>query len=356
MSTYYKELSNHRDTENTLEILKALPDFCMEFYNGHILRFTPKTQFNYAFKFRVFLTFLHEYNPYFSKKSIKDITLDDLSLLCQDDIEDFQVWLRKKQNCPLKPSKPVEYNSASTIENYLAIVSSYYSYFVGKGKISRHPILGMVREKKKEKPLIYMAEDDKKDFIQTVRTGNGLSEKQKTFFDKNALRDQCIMILLLDTGIRVSELVGLDVDDIDFKHHKLKIMRKGNYENEVFFSDDTTYLLQEYLEVRDMYQPVDDENALFLVGIGKYKGQRLSVRSIETMVKKFAKAAGVSDFNNITPHKLRSTYAMSMLNATGDVTIVQQQLGHSKIDTTMHYLQRDSTVKELHRNDNHLLS
>ena len=129
-----------------------------------------------------------------------------------------------------------------------------------------------------------------------------MSGKEKIRDKSNsAIRDATILMVLFDTGIRVSELVGLDLDDIDFKHHSLKVVRKGNKEDSVNFSDATEELLKGYLEERKTYQPVDDEYALFLVSIGKYKGERISVRSVEKLVKKYAMASGVPNASKISP-------------------------------------------------------
>ena len=197
-----------------------------------------------------------------------------------------------------------------------------------------------------------MEADERDEMLEAAWGGDQLSERQRKIRDKSnsAIRDATILMVLFDTGIRVSELVGLDLDDIDFKHHSLKVVRKGNKEDSVNFSDATEELLKGYLEERKTYQPVDDEYALFLVSIGKYKGERISVRSVEKLVKKYAMASGVPNASKISPHKLRSSYAMAMLDATSNISLVQKQLGHQFIGTTSKYAEARNRDKETYRN------
>ena len=181
----------------------------------------------------------------------------------------------------------------------------------------------------------------------TIQSGEGLSKRQKLSLDKNMLRELCICSLLLDTGIRVSELVGIDIDDINMNKNMIYINRKGAKEGHVYFSQDMKMLLEEYLEFREYYSPTDDERALFLASTAKNKGHRLSVRSVQLLVKKYAIAAKIPKARQITPHKLRSSFAMDALKATGNLALVQKMLGHDNISTTTIYAQaEDSDVIE----------
>lgn len=352
MSVEYKKETEAIDTEKTLQLLNdVLPDFCRIYYNEREIRLSPKTQYDYACKMKIFLEYLHNNNSYFAKKTIKEITIDDMAKLTQEDFTEFVSWLLK-QNAVRSSEKIKRKNSKSTAENYLASLSSYMAFLAKKKFIPQNPLYGIDREKKKTKPIIYLREDDRTDFVNTVNTGTGLSNRQKAAWERNNLRDTCMMMILLDTGIRVSELVGLDIYDVDLKHFKLSVQRKGDKPDNVYYSDTVADILIEYLALRkQLYQPADDEYALFLVGIGKYKGTRISVRSVELMVKKFARAAGVSDWHKITPHKLRSTYAMAMLKATGNQAIVQEQLGHENVATTALYSRGTEEDKIENRNN-----
>ena len=142
-----------------------------------------------------------------------------------------------------------------------------------------------------------------------------------------------MMMLLLGTGIRVSECVGLDMDDVDFKNNGIKIHRKGGAEVVVYFSDEVRKVLLDYMVEREKLTAADGSiNALFL----SMQNKRMSVRSVENMVKKYSQL--VTTLKNITPHKLRSTYGTSLYRETGDIYLVADVLGHKDVNTTRkHY-------------------
>ena len=147
------------------------------------------------------------------------------------------------------------------------------------------------------------------------------------------MRDLALMTLLLGTGIRVSECVGLDINDVDFKNNGIKIHRKGGQEVIVYFGDEVAEALLDYMEEREQMHPVEGHtNALFL----SLQNKRLSVRSVENLVKKYSKL--VTNLKNITPHKLRSTYGTNLYQETGDIYLVADVLGHKDVNTTKkHY-------------------
>ena len=154
---------------------------------------------------------------------------------------------------------------------------------------------------------------------------------------------------MVDVATRFDEYVGKGVND-EFKH-SLQILRKRDKADIVYFDDMTSDVLSLYLDERSLYNPDKKEKALFLVSIGKYKGRRLSVRSVELLVKKYAVAGAPMVGNKITPHKLRATFALDMLEATGgDLHLVQQALDHERPETTVIYL--DSRQKQLEQSRN----
>ncbi|MDI9487716.1 MAG: tyrosine-type recombinase/integrase, partial [Bacillota bacterium] len=133
--------------------------------------------------------------------------------------------------------------------------------------------------------------------------------------------------------IRVSECVGLDIDDVDFDNNGIKIRRKGGFEVVIYFGDEVREALLDYMEERKQLTAEEGHgNALFL----SLQMKRLSVRAIENLVKKYS--SGVVKLKNITPHKLRSTYGTSLYRETGDIYLVADVLGHRDVNTTKkHY-------------------
>ena len=142
-----------------------------------------------------------------------------------------------------------------------------------------------------------------------------------------------MLTLMLGTGIRVSECVGIDLQDVDFKNNGIKIRRKGGYEAVVYFGEEVELALLDYLEQRMNLTPVEGhEDALFL----SMQNKRITVRAVENLVKKYA--SRVTTMKKITPHKLRSTYGTNLYRESGDIYLVADVLGHKDVNTTRkHY-------------------
>ncbi len=169
--------------------------------------------------------------------------------------------------------------------------------------------------------------------LDEVESGENLTKRQKTYHQRTKTRDLALLSLMLGTGIRVSECVGLDLNDVDLKNNGVKVHRKGGAEVVVYFGDEVRDALCGYLAERVGTTPATGhENALFL----SMQNRRLSVRSVENLVKKYAKI--VTSLKNITPHKLRSTYGTNLYQETGDIYLVADVLGHKDVNTTRkHY-------------------
>ena len=171
-----------------------------------------------------------------------------------------------------------------------------------------------------------------------MQTGEGLTEKQTVAYEKTKYRDIAILYTFLGTGMRVSEMVGLNIPDVDFKNRCFHVIRKGGNEERIFFGPDIEKALIDYLDFeRDHYliaAPSEQigTTALFL----SLKSGRLTVRAIENLVKKYAVAAGLS--GKISPHKLRATFGTLLYEETSDIYLVADALGHKSVDTTRaHY-------------------
>ena len=181
-------------------------------------------------------------------------------------------------------------------------------------------------------PIIKLEEDEVYKFLNTVESGYGLSGHEKGFHKHTKVRDIAIMTLLLGTGLRVSECVGLNINDVDFAINGIKITRKGGNQVILYFSDEVKVALFDWLEERSKKPEVADEPALFT----SLQNKRISTRAVEKLVKKYAGI--VTPLIHITPHKLRSTYGTRLYHATQDIYIVADVLGHKDVNTTKkHY-------------------
>ena len=202
-----------------------------------------------------------------------------------------------------------------------------------KEMITYDPVALVAMPKLREKNIVRLDADEVAELLDHVESGEMLTEKQRTFHERTKIRDLAIMTLLLGTGIRVSECVGLNVHDVDFKNSGISIHRKGGKEVTVYFGDEVEEALKAYLEERRSVDPKENsEDALFLSS----QKRRITVRSVENLVKKYTATIGTS--KHITPHKLRSTYGTNLYRETGDIYLVADVLGHSDVNTTRkHY-------------------
>ncbi len=197
-----------------------------------------------------------------------------------------------------------------------------------------------------EKEILRLDMDEVAMMLEEVQEGTGLTKRQKIYHEKTKIRDQALLSLMLGTGIRVSECVGLNLEDVDLKNDGIRIHRKGGKEVTVYFSDEVEDILQIYLKERRATEPAPGhEEALFL----SLQNKRLTVRSIENLVKKYARI--VSPLKKITPHKLRSTYGTNLYKETGDIYLVADVLGHSDVNTTKkHYAALEDDRRKSARN------
>ena len=237
-------------------------------------------------------------------------------------------------------------NKERGIMRKISSLKSFYNYFFRNEKIRTNPAALVRMPKLHEKEIIRLDIDEVAELLDEVEQGSSLTDKQKAFHEKTKVRDLAILTLLLGTGIRVSECVGLDIADVDFKNGGIRIHRKGGKEVTIYFGDEVEEALLSYLEEREGVQPESGhEEALFL----SLQRKRMSVRSVENLVKKYAKI--VTPLKKITPHKLRSTYGTNLYRETGDIYLVADVLGHSDVNTTKkHYAALEDERRRSARN------
>ncbi|MBQ7558133.1 MAG: tyrosine-type recombinase/integrase [Lachnospiraceae bacterium] len=342
MPESFKQETQNRYHRKLDAILKELPDFCRTYFIGRENRLSEVTAVSYAYNLQMFFAYLHENNSYFGSREIKTYRLDDLEKLDSGDIEEFLHWMRYHTG---KDGREC-HNSEMTIQHYISAISALYKYFVKRDLLPRNPVDAIDRAKRVKKKVIRLEGDEKSDFRKVVDSGEGLTGRQAVFHEKNRERDMAIYEVFLTTGMRISELVGINLTDVDLKAHTIGITRKGSNFQLIYISDRCTELLSQYLAVRGKYRPDRDEPALFLSN----RGKRISVRNVELMTKKYVSVALPQKTDRITPHKLRSTYATDMLRRTGDLELVSELLGHSNIATTQIYARYDDRKHEDMRN------
>lgn len=331
----YIDEVDEKNKKKIRDLYKILPEFCQRYFKAREQRLTSHTMLSYAYNMKVFFEYLYS-NYYFNGKEIKNYDLSDMESIDTDDISDFMHYLRYYEVVE-NDKKIVRKSSETTIDHYISTISSMYEYFITAGKLKWNPVKAIDHSKRVKKKVIRLKSDEKANLLSSVKNGDGLNKRQLEYHKKNGIRDEAIIQLFLDTGIRVSELVGININDIDFIEHSIFIRRKGRKQQNVYIGDKTEKCIQEYLDYRHTYYPVSYEDALFL----NRDGERISVRSIQLMVKKYMAASNPKKESKITPHKLRSTFASDMLRETNDIKTVGDILGHSNLNTTQIYAEND---------------
>lgn len=324
----YHEQTNINSALKLRELIATLPRFCSEFFRGIEPTTSSRTRIAYAYDLRTFFEFLHDTNSECAKVEIENLKLDILDQIKAVDIEEYLDYLKYYIKAGSEHT-----NDERAKMRKLAALRTFYNYFFKKEMITTNPAVLVTMPKIHEKNIIRLDIDEVAMLLDEVEQGDKLTAKQKQFHAKTKLRDLAMMTLLLGTGIRVSECVGLDIDDLDFKNDGIKIRRKGGNEVIIYFGDEVRNALLDYLEARKLIIAEEgSQNALFL----SLQNKRISVRSVENLVKKYSKL--VTQLKNITPHKLRSTYGTNLYRETGDIYLVADVLGHKDVNTTRrHY-------------------
>lgn len=338
----YHEQEDIENTKRIRGILKELPPFCTDFFRGIEPRTSARTRLAYAYDLKTFFDFLKQANPELKSKKLRDLPLSLLDEIKLMDLEEYMEYLK----CYSTEKREDLMNTERGIMRKVSTVKSFYNYFYRTERIQNNPASLLQLPKIHEKEIIRLDVDEVARFLDEVEDGECLTEKQKAYHAKTKQRDLAMMTLLLGTGLRVSECVGLNINDVDFRNGGLRIHRKGGKEVIVYFGAEVEYALQDYLSEREHIVPEEgSEEALFL----SMQRKRINVRSVEKMVKKYAQL--VTPLKKITPHKLRSTYGTNLYRETGDIYLVADVLGHSDVNTTKkHYAALEDERRRSARN------
>ena len=325
---------NYHDEQNKQNILKmravleTLPSFCKLYFRGIDDYTSARTKLAYAYDLRLFFEYLHEKNPVCAKMEITEYPVELLDQITRLDIEEYLENMTLYQ----KDGRDIT-NDERGKSRKLSALRSFYNYFYQNELIKNNPASLVPMPKLHEKAIIRLEPNEVAILLDQVEDGTKLTAKELEYHKKTKVRDVALLTLLLGTGIRVSECVGLDLSDLDFDACGIKIRRKGGYEAVIYFGDEVETALLDYLEQREHIIPAQGhEEALFL----SLQNRRMTVRSVENLVKKYA--SRVTTLKKITPHKLRSTYGTTLYQETGDIYLVADVLGHKDVNTTRkHY-------------------
>ncbi|MBQ3502211.1 MAG: tyrosine-type recombinase/integrase [Clostridia bacterium] len=327
MSENYFLDRNRKNLRQLNIVLDELPSFCNIYFVGVASRTTPLTRLNYARDLKIFFMYLTNFEPVFFNKSNKDIQIEDLNKIDSLMIERFVAYLMSYDN----EQGVIRSNSDRGLARKLSSVRSFFQFMFDKDLVASNVVTKVKMPKIIKKDIIKLETEEVNELLKTSETLQGFSEHQQKYNERFIPRDNAMLALFLGTGIRVSELVGLNVNDIDFKYNSFKVTRKGGNQAILYFSDEIKDALVKYLELRDSFKLPETEKALWI----SIQGKRMGVRSVENLVKKYARIS--APLKKISPHKLRSTYGTHLYEATKDISVVAEVLGHSDVNTTKKY-------------------
>ena len=335
----YHEQTDMANIRKLREILKTLPPFAKDYFRAVEPTTSTRTRISYAYDIRVFFRFLIEENPSYKNYQPTDFQVTDLDKLQAVDIEEYEEYLKLYQRDDEDGAAVSVTNGEKGLKRKMSALRSFYAYYYKRQMIQTNPTVFVDMPKLHDKAIIRLDADETArllDFIE--HGGDSLTGQRKVYYEKTKERDLAIVTLLLGTGIRVSECVGLDVTDVDFNNNGIKVTRKGGSEMIVYFGEEVEQALKNYIEGsrRLVIPQTGHERALFY----STQNRRISVSAVENLVKKYSRQ--VTPLKKITPHKLRSTYGTTLYQETGDIYLVADVLGHKDVNTTRkHYAAQD---------------
>ena len=328
----YREESNAKRILQIRSIVSELPQSCSDFIRSIAVTTSTLTRLAYAIDLRTFFHFLQNERVAFSEKKLTLLTDQDLEKLTQNDLTAYTEYLTYyfKSDEDSVPNKAYV-NHELSIKRKLCSIRSFYDYLFKNQRIASNVTELVPLPKIHEKPIIRLSKAELVRILNTAQNGEQLSKGHQKI---TAKRDYALLSLFLGTGIRVSECVGMNLDDVDFENNAFVVTRKGGNQVVLYFSPEVADALADYVEERKGIETLPGHEEAFFLSLQR---KRITQRAVQNLVKKYAAVAAPLK-PKISPHKLRSTYATNLYNETGDIYLVADVLGHSSVDTTRkHY-------------------
>lgn len=321
-------------TDKINKLLNEMPDFVSDFiYNfGRVENYATKLE--YCRDIKIYLEFIANYLNDNCEKSIRELSIKDVSNIEILDINRFLTTLSGN-------------HKEATVKRKRASLSSMYGFFVATGKMSRNPIAATKTIKVPSKEVVYLTNDEQRILLNTVRHGTKLRDSIAKVHYIYADRDSAMFILLLDTGLRVSEMLDTDIIDYNLEECSVVVTRKGGDTQIVYYSDECRDYLKKYFDAQKAKYGLSEKNLKF-PAFTTSTGNRLGVRAVEILVKKYVSVCLPDKTKIISPHKLRSSFAMSFYAASdNDILLLKKKMNHKSIQTTNIYAKAsDTAMKE----------
>ena len=299
------------------------PEYVNSFldYSAVVLNKSPNSVKEYNYDLNMFLKYMKIHlkitkETDFSKINIRDFDIQTLKKITTNDINSFLSYLALNQG-----SRP------ATRARKISTIRIFFAYLYDQKLIDDNPALGIKNPKQEKRMPKYLSLDDSKKLLSVTADEN----------DENKERDYAIITLFLNCGLRLSELVGINISNIDFSEYKLTVIGKGNKERTIYLNEACIRAIQDYLSVRQKEGvKVDSKGSNKALFLSKRK-ERISNRMVQYIVERELMKAGL-DTSKYSTHKLRHTAATLMYQyGHVDIRALQELLGHESIATTEIY-------------------
>lgn len=335
--------TNTNNYNRLLKIIEKFPTFCNSFFLNSSL--SVNSRIFYAHDLLQFFEYLRKYNSHFDKKTIKDIDIYDFEYVTTEQIDDFLLSFTSIDKNIV--NKNNVNTTTTTAARKRTCLLSFFSYICSNTSLSTNPVDDSIKitvTSNNEVKTLTIEEQNK--LLNCIKTGNGLSEKQLFYHQKNKYRDYALFILILDTGLRISEIYNSNIFDVNLNESYINVHRNNQWEK-IYFSDSVCAALDEYFDFRETETGlVVPFSPLFITK----KEKRLSIRQIEETLKKYLKVCLPHKYTEISIKDLRSSFAVNTLRINPDSLYVKKNLGLQTSESITKYAATIAT--EFHKNRN----
>lgn len=342
----YRELLDQKRLESIRQMLCGQPRSCADFIRSLLSTTSTLTRLAYTIDLGTFFDFALKELTCFDAKTADQVTDAEIARLKPRDIEIYADYLSLyyRQTGEGTDEQRMLKNQTYGVMRKLSSLRSFFNYLFRTQRIPANIATLVPLPKKHEKPILLLEREEMQNLLNAIATGEQLTPQQSAFHRLTQARDFAMVMLFLGTGIRVSECVGINLEDLDFHSNALLVTRKGGNQVILYFPQEVADALQAYLAQRDTVTSMPGhEHALFL----SLQKRRMTQRAVEKMVKKYAMLV-VPLKKRMSPHKLRSTYATNLYHETGDIYLVAEALGHADVNTTRKHYASMSDVRMRH--------
>lgn len=319
------------------EYTGALPGFAAEYIIEYYTGESINTQIGYAIDIRIFFGYLKS-EVLKGISDIRDISVSDINSLRVTDLIGFKAYLREYEQethtATGKTIKRVYKNSAYGINRKLSAVRGMFIYLYKTEQIKENITDKLDFAKLHQKIKKRLTSQETCDLLDVIYNGEKYYDgRLLTEYKKRKSRDAAIFTTYLGTGIRVSELINLNIEDLDFDTNSFIVTRKGGDQQEIFMPVQVKETILEYLECEKNHRTTIEKGALFL----SRNGTRFTTAGIEKLLKNYCKTVSITNPDKARPHALRRTFACQLLEDGVDIKMVAELLGHKNIEVTHKY-------------------